>query len=1349
MRVVLRTEAGPVDLEVVVHDPTATVADLVAGLPPEHRVAGSLLVDGRLRGRSAGLIQAGLCPGCEIGPAPSAPGPPAPGPPAPDDAAELRVVGGLIAGERHPLAFGCSTLGRDPSCDAVLVARTTSGRHATVVVEPPNSVLIADEGSTSGTWVDGRRISSPTPLEVGSVAGLGALLVQVAPPERREPALLGRPAPDGRRPLHRPPAPVALPASAALTPPPPEPPPAAGPRFAWAAALVSLVGGLVLAKLVDPRLALFTLLGPAVLVGQWVEDRRRHRRSGVGWHATGEARLAAFGAAIEAAGRAEARRRRAAHPDPAGLCLEIEAAGAALWDRRPEHGAFAEVVLGLAPALRWHPPTTGPAEGPPAQLLADCRLPAGCPALAPLGLGEHLGIAGPRPATLAVARWVLLQLAAHHGPADLRLAVVCDPDRTVAWAWTGFLPHSATSGGARLLAARPDQVETVVELAVTDGPSHLVILVDADDVLDERCGVPRLLAAGAATVTIGASRRGLPSRCTSVLELDGPDGWGRLAVGGREPESLLATGLTATVARDGARRLARLLDPEAADGAASLPTSARLLDLLDMPEPTPAAVRRRWEDRSRRGLAVPLGQARGRDGPETLHVDLVADGPHALVAGTTGAGKSELLRSLVAGLAALHPPDRLTLLLVDYKGGAAFAEAARLPHVLGVVTDLGPEEAARALRGLEAELRRREQVLADLGLRDVADHPVHAGGPSPPGLEALPRVVVVVDELAALVAELPTFLDGLVQLAARGRSLGLHLVLGTQRPGGVVSAAVRANCALRCCLRVPDEADAVDVVGSTAPAHLDRRQPGRAFIRRGARDLVEVQVGLVSGPRPAEAAKVTVRPVAFGPDPPVVAAPGPTVAGDLTGLVDACRAAAAGGGLPAPRPLWLPPLPENLDGAALSGDSHRVGIGLRDDPDRQRRLPLDWRPADGPLLAMGSGTGPAVALRAVAGALTSRSGPGRLHVYGFDLGAQGLAPLAALAHVGALVRPGEPERLHRLIRRLAAELTERQARSPGHRAGEEGGPPLLLILIDNVAGLRAALEGTGGLAALDAVERVVVDGPAVGMAVAAAADRPGSLPAAWMAAASSRLAFRGGDPFDLLALGAGRVDQAGWPEGRCLDLASGLVAQVAGGGWPAPAERRPGDGLARPDPVLALPARVALDGVLAAHPAAAGPDGVHLPLGIEGDGLGVAMARLRPGQPFVVCGASGSGRTTALAVLRASALAAGCAVVEAGPHLGRLVAERSEEGGPWRPPLVVIVDDADRVDDPGGALAALAAGGHPMAHLLAAAPSEAVRASFGHWTSGLRRWGHGLVLRPRSDLDADVLGVPLLPRGPV
>ncbi|MEO5679040.1 MAG: hypothetical protein ABIS47_05150, partial [Acidimicrobiales bacterium] len=167
------------------------------------------------------------------------------------------------------------------------------------------------------------------------------------------------------------------------------------------------------------------------------------------------------------------------------------------------------------------------------------------------------------------------------------------------------------------------------------------------------------------------------------------------------------------------------------------------------------------------------------------------------------------------------------------------------------------------------------------------------------------------------------------------------------------------------------------------------------------------------------------------------------------------------------------------------------------------------------------------------------------------------------------------------------------------------------------------------------------------------------------------------------------------------------------------------------------------------HPAAAGPDGVHLPLGIEGDGLGVAMARLRPGQPFVVCGAPGSGRTTALAVLRASALAAGCAVAEAGPHLERLVAERSEEGGPWRPPLVVIVDDADRVDDPAGALAALAAGGHPMAHLVAAAPPEAVRASFGHWTTGLRRWGHGLVLRPRSDLDGDVLGIPLLPRGPV
>ncbi len=694
MRVVLRTRHGEVDVEVVVHDPAATVADLAAALAPG--LAGgatTVEVGGCSRPGSMPLAECDLLPGGEI--AVGAPGPSkvstfrAAAPPQAAHPAEVRVVGGLAAGGRHPLALGCSVLGRDPSCQIVLGGRTTSRRHATVHVGSPGGVGLADACSTAGTWVDGRRIDG-VPLDPVATAALGSTLVQVTAPRRPEPAVLGRTGVDGRRPLLRPPPPVPLPPPAPITPPSVDLPRAEAPRFGWAAALVPLVGGLVLARLVDPRLALFTLLGPAVLAGQWIEDRRRHRRAGAGSRAAAQHGLASFRAGLERAGATEARRRHGTAPDPVSVGEEIEALGAGLWSRRTGHPAFCLAGVGSAPGLRWEAPTSRPAEGPAASLLAEARLPHGCPVLVPLGPGHHLGVAGPREAALAVARWVLVQLAAHHGPSDLRLGV-CAPGREDDWGWAAFLPHSATSGssGRRLLGSAPADVTEVGELAAAETSAHVVLVVDAEASTGSDAPFARP-GGGPSTIVVGTCRRALPSRCTSVLELDGPDGWGQVATADAGPQALLATGVTAAAARGWARTLAALADPDVLGGEAPVPTSVRLLDLLELHDLGPAQVRRRWEDHAERGLAIPIGSTGGREGPETVCVDLVADGPHALVAGTTGAGKSELLRSLVAGLAATSPPDRLALLLVDYKGGAAFAEAPSCPTSSASSPTLGP-----------------------------------------------------------------------------------------------------------------------------------------------------------------------------------------------------------------------------------------------------------------------------------------------------------------------------------------------------------------------------------------------------------------------------------------------------------------------------------------------------------------------------------------------------------------------------------------------------------------------------------------------------------------------------------
>ncbi len=301
------------------------------------------------------------------------------------------------------------------------------------------------------------------------------------------------------------------------------------------------------------------------------------------------------------------------------------------------------------------------------------------------------------------------------------------------------------------------------------------------------------------------------------------------------PATLRPDGVALEECEPVARALAPLRAPSGDD---SVPATVSLRSVLATPAllDDDAAVLARWAgSRTRPGsLRAPIGATGGG----VVDIDLCSDGPHGLVAGTTGSGKSELLRTLVVSLALHHPPDRLTFLLVDYKGGAAFRGISELPPVVGLVTDLGPAEARRALVSLRAEVRRRERVVASAGVTDMVDVP---------GPDASPALLVVVDEFATLAAELPDLLDGLLDVAQRGRSLGVHLLLATQRPGGVVTDAIRANLSLRLALRVADEEDSRDVIDGVDAAHLPAEHPGRAVLRLGPGRRSTLQVASTTG----------------------------------------------------------------------------------------------------------------------------------------------------------------------------------------------------------------------------------------------------------------------------------------------------------------------------------------------------------------------------------------------------------------------------------------------------------------------------------------------------------------------
>lgn len=270
---------------------------------------------------------------------------------------------------------------------------------------------------------------------------------------------------------------------------------------------------------------------------------------------------------------------------------------------------------------------------------------------------------------------------------------------------------------------------------------------------------------------------------------------------------------------------------ERARSARRLPDHCYLGDLADGPE-------------GRLTASFLLGEA------HTPAIDLVDHGPHAVIGGTTGSGKSELLIAWTAALARNHSSNECNFLCIDFKGGATFDSVASLPHCVGIVTDLDDDEALRVLASLRAEVRRRELALRELGARDISE--------LEPGV--VPRLVVLVDEFQALIEAHPDLQDVFGDLGARGRSLGIHLILCTQRPTGAFRESLLANAAIRICLRVEQTSDSMTLLGTAQGAQLSRDIRGRALLKIGNGDAQEVQVAIA---QPALIAELAAREVAL------------------------------------------------------------------------------------------------------------------------------------------------------------------------------------------------------------------------------------------------------------------------------------------------------------------------------------------------------------------------------------------------------------------------------------------------------------------------------------------------------
>jgi DNA segregation ATPase FtsK/SpoIIIE, S-DNA-T family len=1440
------------ELDVRVNNPSATVADLVRALDPTAGDDRALLIGDRPADPDFELAEAGLHEGATVrlGPAGATTRPEHAAVGAaltPVTAAglwELVVVSGLEAGRRFPLVPGTVVLGRASGCDVALDHPTVSKRHAQLTVGIAGDVTVADLESHNGTWVGGLPVVKPVPLDDGVPVRLGALELELRPVEDGDRPIAVDPVRHanaaGTIPFNRPPRP-------APPPPPPDIAPPAPPRTGQGKVPLSLIAiltplifaGVMFAVMRSPQFLIFGLLTPVMGIGNAIDAKRRGRRSDRGESERFRRELSEFRGRLAALAEDERRRMQVAYPDPAEIMRRVELPSTALWERRPAHPDFLRLRAGVGD-VPWSPPValSGLRADAPEELaavLAESEVLGGAPVPVDLAAGGVVGIVGDRAAALSLARCLVCQAAALHGPADLPVMILSSAEGAAAWDWSKWLPHTRDPSGigrmlshdaelsARLVEAhlrpaggreRADRSERAV------GPTLLVV-VDDESLTEGRKAPTRSLLRGegglVAGVVIASTVDRLPAVCTTVIEMTDPDGRADLALPqkGQRIGGFLAAGMADDVTRDCARSLTRFEDPELDLVGAGLPASIRLLPLLDLEDCTADAVLAHWKAG---GIdpppATPIGVA--EDG--VFGIDFVADGPHGLVGGTTGAGKSELLRTLVAGLAASVDPDHLTFVLVDFKGGSAFDECALLPHTVGMVTDLDQHLAERALRCLEAELRHRERVLRDAGAVDLPDY-LRKGMP-----EALPRLLVIIDEFATLKAELPEFIDALVGVAQRGRSLGVHLLLATQRPQGAISDNIRANTNLRISLRVQERTDSTDVIDVPDAAGIPRTAPGRAYVRLGPGEVVAIQTALSTGSRQEAAlAPVDVAPFVYGPAPRPASSPPPPGLGaaptggqadadlgmdgdtDLSVLVAAIRDAFARTGRPQPRRPWPDPLPGDVDldrliDRALEDASTQhppgfVPLVLADDPDAQTQYPMGWSVADGNLIVYGiGGSGTTTTLSSLALSLARLYPADDVHIYGLDFGAGELGALERLPHVGAVIVANERERQARLIRHLRAELDRRRqlgARAPEQGARGPSGPatewpraesmlalrdePRIVTLIDGWSAFAAEYGDLAGSAVFDAFGRVFADGPELRMYTVVAADRATAVPSQLASLVRQRMALRLADTYDYSGFGVRFTAVPEMVPGRALLAGTGQVVQVGrpAGGLAAAAARVAATATAptararRPDPIASLATAVRLDELAA--PARLGERPWSIPIGVAERTLSAVGLVVYEGEHALITGPARSGKSTALLTVAAACRGGGpgiSVIAVAGPRsplagdasidevvapgaIGDKLVPLVERAGDDGRLALVLVDDAESLDDSGGVLERLSTSDLPGLLFVAAGRNDGIRTGYSHWTRPLRRSKLGVLLRPDVDLDGDILGASLPRRAPV
>lgn len=814
----------------------------------------------------------------------------------------------------------------------------------------------------------------------------------------------------------------------------------------------------------------------------------------------------------------ELRRLSANYPNAAQCAALPSDQTNRLWNRMPTHPDFLHVRLGTGTVKMPYEISIPKKKlsiiddelrNEPERLKHTYSTIADAPMILPLRQEPVIGILGDIQATL-FAQGMLIQIAALHSYHDVRIVVLTDEFSASEWAWARWLPHvfANEDRNLRMVASTPSDIHDVVSYldevmmirkngtrrddmeedakSKDDMPlPHYVIFCTSYHILESEPAMRSLLVNcfGMTLVMLASSLSNLPKECSSVLNVHGNRGTMHSCAG--DTENIEFEYPDRTCIKAFSKQMAPLRVRDVAENAA-IPMLVSFLDIYNVRRVENLDVWRMWsENHTYDGLKSVIGYRAGSQ-PFVLDISDKYHGPHGLIAGTTGSGKSVMLETYILSLALNYSPRYVKFILIDYKGGG-MADAFRdLPHVAGIIDNLQGERVInRALASLNGEIRRRELIFKEHKVNNINDYTRQFG--EEPGAE-LPHLIIIVDEFAELKADQPEFMHELVSASRVGRSLGIHLILSTQKPSNSVSDEIWANSRFHLCLRVQTRQDSMEMLKRPDAAYI--KGMGRCFIQIGNDELFEqVQTSYSGLSYKPDEPREEEMPQLLSPIGHVVRVPQKVSENSkkktitqMDAVLKRIHQVANEHSIAQSRQMWLPELPRYISlqemelfrRIAWDGNNYAnpegisIVIGLADDVARQCYLPfiIDLTALRNLIIVGSTGTGKTTLLQSMVYSLCNVYDPEHLHIYALSYTSQTLGNLTAFPQVGDIVFEDDLISTKRFLNMMMEELSRRAELfakastdsfaefNRARRCNGETPVPAIVILVDRFEQLR-------------------------------------------------------------------------------------------------------------------------------------------------------------------------------------------------------------------------------------------------------------------------------------------------------